>query len=324
MKNRYPHLYLIALVLLLAGCLKREADVVPPGFSEFQVRDLRVETLQNTPVLIDLADSLAIKQPHQLSVEQPRQGQMLATATGFVYSPAAGFAGVDTLIYNACVSGNCKTGRIFLTVVDTTTPCFVQARDDSGYVPFMTAVLLPVLANDQVCPGTVLRLPANQTVDGSLNIVGGDQIEFTPTGTTPSQVFFFYEICRGGQCSQARVSLNVEDSAAICWQSYMPEPDTLTHSDRVTGTQSYPTSALTANDINCPSRVQVTAIRVVNTGGMVETRFRVNTPDLANGWFSVTRLFGSGSQPFMGTIEYDVQFQNQPASRRTVTSKIRF
>ena len=86
-----------------------------------------------------------------------------STTAQITYTPAAGFAGVDTYVYRVCDlcirTTRCDSARVTITV-----PSTVSAKADSATTPQNTPKVIDVLANDTVTAGGAPLDPAHGTV----------------------------------------------------------------------------------------------------------------------------------------------------------------
>ncbi|MTD16653.1 tandem-95 repeat protein [Nakamurella sp. YIM 132087] len=121
------------------------------------------------------------------------------TNGAITYTPASGFSGVDTFVYQVCDTSTtpiCDTATVTVTV-----PTTVNAVDDSATTAQNTAVSTPVLGNDTVTTGAAPLAPASVTVTNppangttAVNTTTG-AITYTPTTGFSGTDSYTYRVC---------------------------------------------------------------------------------------------------------------------------------
>ncbi|WP_186407722.1 Ig-like domain-containing protein [Candidatus Accumulibacter aalborgensis] len=151
-------------------------------------------------------------------VDVPTHGVAVLDPDGrFVYTPAAGFAGVDAFTYRAASAGgdgNVATVRI--TVTDTTTPMAPTGLVASSIVGNLVTL--------RFTPPAVGAVPTGYVVEGGLN--PGEVLGSIARGAAPEQTFtaptgvFYVRVhtlagaARSGPSNEIRIYVNVPTAAS--------------------------------------------------------------------------------------------------------------
>ncbi|MEX1022748.1 MAG: Ig-like domain-containing protein, partial [Dehalococcoidia bacterium] len=135
------------------------------------------------------------------AVTQGADGSVAIDDGAAVYTPDAGFVGVDAFTYSVENGlGGSATATVTVTVEQASTP--PVAVDDIVSTPKNQAVTINVLANDTDADGDALRVvsvtqPGPGNSKGTVTIVGsgaGNQVKFTPKSNQGGTVTFTYTI----------------------------------------------------------------------------------------------------------------------------------
>ena len=126
----------------------------------------------------------------------------------FYYIPLPGFTGYDTVVFESCEDGECSYHTFNINV---STSCILQANPDAVATPEGVPVSINILGNDNIPSGltptiSILNTPSNGTVQ-----IVGDMILYTPSTGFSGTDNFVYQICAGGNCSEAIVTVTVSD-----------------------------------------------------------------------------------------------------------------
>ncbi|WP_425576745.1 Ig-like domain-containing protein, partial [Nibrella saemangeumensis] len=160
-----------------------------------------------------------------LITQQPDNGTAVVNSTGSItYTPNAGFAGSDTLIYRICDRVNtllCDSALVVINV-GTVVP---EANRDNYVTALNTAVQIPVLLNDEARgnqPASLTNVTAPVIVDqpdsGSLTLNADGSITYTPNSGFAGQDSFIYRICdvvNPALCDTALVVVNIGSAAPV-------------------------------------------------------------------------------------------------------------
>ena len=161
-------------------------------------------TEQGTPVQINVvANDEGGGATRIAVVEQSTNGQTVVNADNSVtYTPADGFTGVDTFVYEASNAVSDTPSRATVTVNVIGAGALV-ARDDAVNAVRGATIVIDVLGNDGnvIASGdgaTVVEIEAGPGDGaGSVRVVG-QGVEFTPAEGAPDSVSFRYSASNGG------------------------------------------------------------------------------------------------------------------------------
>lgn len=150
----------------------------------------------------------------------PSHGTVTISSDGtYVYTPDAGFKGVDTFVYEVCDDGDpatCDRATVTITVLpksDKTNHTY--ANDDAYYSEVNKTVNGNVLLNDFDPEGDnqiVNTTPVNAPVHGSLVLNIDGTFTYTPNNGFTGTDSFVYEVCDNGTpvaCDKATVYIHV-------------------------------------------------------------------------------------------------------------------
>lgn len=173
-----------------------------------------VITPADTAVVID---PLANDQGDGLTLAgftQPAHGTVAGNADGtLTYTPAAGFAGVDSFQYTAQdATGQTATATITVSVLAANaTPV---ATDDEAATTPGTSVDIPVLLNDSDPDGEALTIVAlGMPSHGSVQIRPGQVLRYTPQPGFVGLDSFTYSVAdAAGEVATARVTVYVRNA----------------------------------------------------------------------------------------------------------------
>lgn len=159
----------------------------------------------------DDGDTLSIS-----GVTQAANGSVAIDGTSVVYTPNAGFSGVDTFSYTISDgNGGESTASVEVTVDDepNSPP---DAADDSGTTGFGSPLTVSVLANDTDTDGDSLSITGvTQGMNGSV-VIDGTDVVYTPNAGFSGDDSFTYTIGDGnGGSDTATVNITVEDEVIV-------------------------------------------------------------------------------------------------------------
>ncbi len=148
------------------------------------------------------------------SVTQASNGTVVNNGDILTYIPNSGFIGTDTFTYTIVdQEGASDTATVTITV-NNIAPIAV---DDNGSTPGNTTLVFFVTSNDSDPDGTVLELiSTTNPANGTINLPGGDEIEYTANPGFIGVDTFTYTISDvDGATSTATVTITVtEDNEA--------------------------------------------------------------------------------------------------------------
>ena len=138
-----------------------------------------------------------------VSVTVPLHGTAAKVGNSVLYTPAAGFAGVDTFRYAISDGrGGSATAAVSVTVAAQPDRAPV-AVDDAATTPLGQAVTIAVLANDSDADGDALSIVGVTAPALGSAVISGTTIVYTPTAAGAAVDRFSYTISdgRGGSAS---------------------------------------------------------------------------------------------------------------------------
>ncbi len=199
-------------------------QVLPKGINSLVANDDTAVTKVNTGVLISVLSNDFDPEGDTFSVTthtNPSHGTVALNADGtFTYTPTTDFVGEDEFTYIICdgnVTSTCKTARVHVSVVSTTTNITV-ANDDAYNTDVNVAVVGNVLNNDTDPEGdtvttTVVTTPSN----GTLSLSTDGTFTYTPTTNFVGTDSFTYRVCDSGTpqaCDEATAYITVKGVVA--------------------------------------------------------------------------------------------------------------
>jgi gliding motility-associated-like protein len=160
----------------------------------------------------------------------PKNGVAVVNSDGTItYTPAAGFVGTDSVVYNVCDNSSptplCQTAVVYFTVVPASAPSTTIAIDDYATVLASTggtnAVSGNVLTNDKNTGGASLTAslvtgPTN--AQGAFTMNADGSYTFTPTAGFSGPVDITYTVCTGATpaaCATATIHILVEPAQVL-------------------------------------------------------------------------------------------------------------
>ncbi len=174
-------------------------------------------TQVNTPVPVNVASSTTDPNGDPLTYSYPSgngpsNGTWTSTGNGTgVYTPNAGYTGVDSFKYVVCdnspypVHVLCDTAWVFITIIDGKVDTMNHApiaNDDYGVTNTTTPIVVSVKANDFDVDGDDLTLPViigTPSLGGTVTVNSDGTVTYDPTGGTfpdaINVVTFQYVIC---------------------------------------------------------------------------------------------------------------------------------
>ncbi len=277
-----------------------DPDPSPSNGKPVAVND-SAATNENTPVTINAlnndsdpdGDSLRIS-----GVGSPGNGTAALNGIDIVYTPAAGFSGIDTFSYT--ISDGRDTNTATVTVTVNGRPVAVN---DSAVVPENIATTIGVLSNDTDPDGDSLRVNGVGTTGNGTLSISSNSVVYTPnTGFTGADTFT-YTITDGSLTDSALVAVTVNGA---------PTPA----DDAATTTQGVAVSVdVLSNDTDPES--DTLSIQSVNPAGngvvSVVTGQILYTPNPTfNGLDTFTYFVTDGVQAVSATVAVTVTNINDP------------
>ncbi len=127
----------------------------------------------------------------------------------YTYQPNTNYNGTDTFSYRLCdADGDCSTAVVTISVTAVNDP--PVATDDSASTPEDVPVTIDPLANDSDPDGDPLTISDASTTNGTVVIVGGTNLLFSPTTNYNGTTTIPYTISDGkGGSASATVTVTV-------------------------------------------------------------------------------------------------------------------
>ncbi|MEW6219010.1 MAG: Ig-like domain-containing protein, partial [Thermodesulfobacteriota bacterium] len=153
-------------------------------------------TTESTAVTIDVLANDSDPDGDTLTIASATAGSHGTAAVAgnrLVYTPAAGYAGADTVSYGvADGQGGQASATVAITVQAVSSP--VTASADTAATGEDTAISIAVLANDAGRPGAILRLTAVGTANNGQATISGDRVVYTPAADFHGTDTFMYQV----------------------------------------------------------------------------------------------------------------------------------
>ena len=192
--------------------------VLPVNDRPLAVDDVKT-TNEDTPVNIDVQandSDVDFDLLHTTILSPPKHGTaLLLNGDSIKYTPNLNYYGKDTLIYLVCDTGSpvlCDTAVVIITISPVNDKP-VAVDDLNNTTNEDTPKVIKVKQNDTDVDGnplttSVVSNPAN----GTLQVINGDSIRYTPNPDFYGIDTFFYKICDNGTpplCDTAMVVITV-------------------------------------------------------------------------------------------------------------------
>lgn len=190
-----------------------ERVILPPEDPDAQ--DDTAETDEDTPVDIDVLanDSDPNGDPLEVTSATADNGDVTINPDGTItYTPDENFNGTDTITYEIS-DGNGGTDTATVTVTVNPVNDDPEANDDTATTPYNTAVIIPVLDNDDDVDGDPLTITSATSPNGDVTINPDGTITFDPTPGFEGTATITYEVSDGnGGTDTAVVEVTVEEN----------------------------------------------------------------------------------------------------------------
>ncbi len=205
-------------------CDTARVDVVVLNEAPVAVNDLTA-TQSGVPITIPVQDNDKDRENGVLTTtldpsNSPTNGTMVVNGIGIIYTPGTGFSGTDSFNYIICDDGNpilCDTATV--TISTENQPPIAVA--DTYVTPFETAIRLDVQDNDTDPENGLLVTSLNPSfppTNGTVSILNGDSLLYTPATNFIGTDQFGYIICDNGipsLCDTTTVTVTVPNDRPI-------------------------------------------------------------------------------------------------------------
>jgi len=181
------------------------------------VRDDVATAVEGGSVVVDVLDNDEDPDGDSLEIRditsEPEHGTAVIVGGQVVYTPAEGYVGEDSFVYEACdPDGMCDSAVVTVTVVpggpDNRQPV---AQDDVAVVDEDGEVTIEVLDNDVDPDGDSLEIRGivNEPGHGTATVVDG-AVVYVPDADYSGEDSFTYQVCDAdGLCDTATVTVTV-------------------------------------------------------------------------------------------------------------------
>ena len=205
-------------------CDTATVDIVVLNQAPIALNDL-ASTPSGVPVTIPVQDNDSDPENGILTTtldnnNGPNNGTVAVNGTGIIYTPGLGFSGSDSFDYIICDDGTpilCDTATVTIST-ENQAPVAVA---DVYTTPFETAITLNVQDNDNDPENGVLTTTLNPSfppTNGTVSIVNGDSIVYTPNMDFLGTDQFGYIICDDGTpilCDTTMVTITVPNDRPV-------------------------------------------------------------------------------------------------------------
>jgi hypothetical protein len=139
----------------------------------------------------------------------------------FQWNPGSVFSGTDSFAYRICHNGECSEGEVQIAIAEegpkpTAVPddiVMTRAEYDNamlaGYIYFPYQQLVENDDFDGLAQSEVIMSVGAQPETGTVTLLGQDVFKFVPSGIFAGEMFFKYQLCYDGKCSEAVVTFTV-------------------------------------------------------------------------------------------------------------------
>ena len=164
-------------------------------------------------------------------VDDGNDGTATVSGEDIIYTPDAGFVGVDTVTYEICVGANCSETVQIVTVADGTASNSVYAADDFIWTTAGIATSSNIMANDGDAEGDQISVVPSGTAAAPTEVLGGSyyldmagQLVFTPAAGFAGYTEVTYTVCDDNAtqaCTDATVHILVFDDLRLQVKVYL-------------------------------------------------------------------------------------------------------
>jgi RNase H-fold protein (predicted Holliday junction resolvase) len=267
-------------------------------------------TPKNIPVLISVLanDSDVDGDVLTITSATPTNGAVGIVGTNLLFTPASNFVGVATIGY-AISDGNGGTASALVTVIvtlGTNTP--PVAVDDTATISEDTVLTMDPRNNDYDVDGDPLTITAASATNGTVSILGGTNLVFTPATNFNGTASIRYTISDGlGGTASADVTVTVTpvNDAPIANNQSVATPRNTARNIVLTGSDVDSTN-LTYAILNGPTNGAISGLDT-NSGALIYTPA---TAYLGLDDFTFTVF--DGSLYATGNVSITVTLSNRP------------
>jgi len=145
----------------------------------------------------------------------PYYGMASVSGNKIVYTPGAGFAGEDKLMYKLTSTKDPKLSAYGMVYLTGNSLCFLELQSDYFELDSLidTVIKLPVFVNDSICEAHNLyqvNIKTNPLFGTASISSDGVMYTFPSLRETPYFDYFTYEVCLDAVCKTAVTSIKVQ------------------------------------------------------------------------------------------------------------------
>ena len=176
-------------------------------------------TSQGTPVTIPVLGNDNLNGGNLqmiMLVNAPLNGTVALNASNqYVYTPNAGFFGIDQFTYKVVASNGTSNVATVTVTVPQNQPAPV-ANNDNATTPKGTPVTIPVLGNDNLNGGTIqMVMLVSSPANGTVTLNAANQYVYTPNaGFVGTNQFTYKVVASNGTSNIATVTVTITDPCA--------------------------------------------------------------------------------------------------------------
>ncbi|MEZ4912474.1 MAG: Ig-like domain-containing protein [Chitinophagales bacterium] len=168
-----------------------------------------VTTPQNTAVTVSVSQNdINVADNATITIATaPQNGIAVVNQDGSIfYQPDADFAGIDNLIYEICNGSDCVQASLSIEVIASEA---ITAADDTAETSMNTNVNIDVLANDNYPVENFTLIISSIPQNGTAIVNADGSVDYLPNTGFVGEDTFSYELCSGGECVTAEVTVTV-------------------------------------------------------------------------------------------------------------------
>ncbi|MCE9574879.1 MAG: tandem-95 repeat protein [Deltaproteobacteria bacterium] len=235
------------------------------------------------------------------TVSTPAHGAASIAGTGITYTPATGYAGVDSFTYTISDGTLTATATVTVTVTNDHAP---TAGNDTFSGTEDTAGSVDVLVNDSDIDSDPLTLTAVTTPPHGAAVIAGTKITYTPAANYNGGDSFTYTVSDGTLTTTATVTVNL----AAVEDAPVASADTPTTAEDTAGSFD-----VLANDVDVDGdALSITAVTTPSHGAAAISGSKVSYTPTANynGGDSFTYTISDGQLTATATVNLTVSSVN--------------
>jgi uncharacterized protein YjdB len=190
---------------------------------------ISIPSLQNDACVLVGGCNLDPASVHILNFPAHGSTTINTTTGNIIYTPDPGYIGIDTLIYEVCVSAqpsNCSSAKQIISIINTTSVNSTYATDDL-YIGSKNKIINGnVLLNDMDAESDQQAVTSQQlsVVNGDFTLNPDGSFSFAPASEFIGTIEFVYEVCDNhvpGYCQLATLHIHVFPDLGLNIRAYL-------------------------------------------------------------------------------------------------------